>query len=86
MHPVPEGAIDDSLMLARIGRALVNDFTDIAAVVKQLVEIPLVDELAPLAADILVSKRTRRGAYRRSDMNAAGVITGPIDWSRLGPF
>ena len=57
VHPVPEGAIDDSLVLARIGRALVNGLTDIDAVVEQLVEIPLVDELAPLAADILVSKR-----------------------------
>ena len=46
MHPIPEGAIDDGLVLARIGGALVHGLTYVDSVVQQLVEVALVDQLA----------------------------------------
>ena len=50
VHLVPEGAVDDRLVLAGIGRALVHGLADVDPVVEQLVEVALVDQLAALAA------------------------------------
>ena len=51
LHPIPERAIDNGLMLARIGRALVHRLADVDPVVEQLVDVALVDGLALLAAN-----------------------------------
>ena len=53
MHLVPERLVDDRLVLAGIGRALVDGLADVDPVVEQLVEIALVDRLAALVGDAL---------------------------------
>ena len=63
-HLVPEVAGDDGLMLAGIGRALVDGVADVDAVVQQLVEEALVDELAPSGANAFRDKRPRQGGCR----------------------
>ena len=57
VHPIPEGAVDDGLVLARIGRALVHRLAHVDPVVEQLVEISLVDQLAALAGDAFCPER-----------------------------
>ena len=46
VHLVPELLVDDRLVLAGIGRALVHRLAEVDAVVQQLVEVALVDQLA----------------------------------------
>src|SRR6185503_14057138 len=53
VHSVPEGAIEDGLMLPGISRALVNGLSHVDPVVEQLVDVTLVDQLALLSADAL---------------------------------
>src|SRR5690606_31052895 len=46
VHLVPKGLIDDGLVLAGIGRALVDGFAEVHPVVDQFVEEALVDRLS----------------------------------------
>ena len=48
MHPVPERPIDNGLMLAGMGRALVHGHPDVNLVMKQLVEPGFVEGRALL--------------------------------------
>ena len=47
---VPQGLADDRLVLAGIGGALVDGIADVDAVVEELVDEALVDQLAVFAA------------------------------------
>ena len=51
---VPERLADDRLVLARIGRALVDRLADVHPVPEQLVDVALVDQAPALAADALL--------------------------------
>ena len=81
LNLVPELAADDRLVLAGIGRALVNGIADIDPVVEQLVDVALVDGLAVLVADALggqfsanvVAEPQRRSARRSPRTMAASV-------------
>src|SRR5690606_16166074 len=64
MHLVPKSAGDDRLVLARIAFALVHRLADIDPVVEQLVEEPLVDQLAAAGPHILGSKGFRQHSGR----------------------
>src|SRR5262245_2032972 len=48
MRAIPEGLVDDLLMLARIGDALVDGVTDVNAVVENPIDVAFVDRLAAL--------------------------------------
>ena len=47
MRLVPDVFADDGLMLSGIGCALVDGFLDIDPVVDELIDKPLMDEIAP---------------------------------------
>src|SRR5260370_956823 len=51
---VPQGLADDRLMLARIGRALVDRLTNVSAVPEQLIDVALVNEAPALPVDALL--------------------------------
>src|SRR5262245_48110462 len=48
MHAIPEGLVDDPLMLARIGYAFVDGLAQVNAIVENPVDVALVDWFAPL--------------------------------------
>src|SRR5262245_23070855 len=56
MHPIPQGAIDDGLVFARIGYALVHRLAHVDLVVEEFVDVALVNYLTLLAADAFGSK------------------------------
>ena len=74
VHPVPQPAIDNGLVLARIGRALVHRLADIDPVVEQLVDVALVDQLALLAPDIFGPQRAHRSVADRSRTKRSKII------------
>ena len=70
VHPVPERLVDDRLVLAGIGRALVHRLPEVDPVVEQLVEVALVDELAALRPHALAPQLPRQHR-RRADPDEA---------------
>ena len=61
---VPQRLTDDRFMLARIDRALVHGLSDVGAVVQELVDVALVDELAVFAGDALGAQRAHQRGGR----------------------
>jgi hypothetical protein len=46
VHLVPELAVDDRLVFARVRRALVDGFADVNSVVQELIEDTLIEHMA----------------------------------------
>ena len=65
-------AVDDRLVLAGIGGALVHRLADIDPVVEELVDVALVDQLAPLGPDIL-------GPQRADQLGGRAELDEPLE-------
>ena len=56
LYLVPDLAVDNARVFAWIGDPLVNGFADIDGIVEQLVEYPLVDQLAVFVANAFLDQ------------------------------
>jgi hypothetical protein len=61
---VPQLLADDGFMFAGIDRAFMHGLSDVGAVVQELVDVSLIDELAVLAGDTLGRKRSHQRGGR----------------------